>query len=259
MSDQEERLSPREMRRLRQMTFWSHVEELRKRLGRSVIGVLAGTAIGAVFAKQAMALFLSPIEHVQAVALHPTESFVVYFRVAILLGIVIAMPYLVYQFMAFFVPALKKNERRILFVSVVAIGAFFATGVVFAGFVMVPLAVGYLSGFLADVVEPTYSIDGYISFVTTIMLSTGLVFQTPLVLALAARLGLVTSKQLSKNRRYALLVIALLAAVITPTPDAFNMMIVMAPLLVLYELGIFLAWLAGKARARAQGIEAATA
>jgi sec-independent protein translocase protein TatC len=80
------------------------------------------------------------------------------------------------------------------------------------------------------------------------MISSGVVFETPLLLWLLARLGLVTSKQLSKGRRFALVIIAIIAAIITPTPDAFNMLLVMAPLLVLYEVGIFLAWLAGRAR-----------
>ena len=104
---------------------------------------------------------------------------------------------------------------------------------------------------MADIVEPTYSIDGYVSFVTTIMISSGVVFETPLVLALLARLGIVTSKKLAKGRRFALLGSAIIAAVITPTPDAFNMLLVMMPLTVLYEVGIVFAWIAGRSRQKA--------
>jgi sec-independent protein translocase protein TatC len=241
------------------MTFWQHLDELRKRLMRAVIGVVIGTLIAAIYTNQALDLLLAPMGDMRPIALHPTESFVVFFRVALILGLVLAMPYIVYQMLAFLVPGLTKSERRILIISVFAVGLFFAGGVAFAGIVMVPLAVGYLSTFLGNVVTPTYSIDNYISFVTTIMLSLGLVFETPLLLALVARLGLVTSKQLAKGRRYALLGIAVLAAIITPTPDAFNMLIVMAPLLVLYEVGIVLAWFSGRARKKAlaaTGIEA---
>jgi sec-independent protein translocase protein TatC len=233
------------------MAFWGHLEELRKRLMRAVIGLVVGTAISLIFTRQALSWLLIPLENARPVALHPTESIVIYFRVAIMLGLVLSMPYILYQIIAYIVPALERRERRILYTSVMGIGFFFALGVAFAGSVMVPLAVGYLEGFLSDIVEPTYSIDGYVSFVTTIMISSGVVFETPLVLALLARLGLVTSKKLAKGRRFALLGIAIIAAVITPTPDAFNMLLVMAPLTVLYEVGIVFAWFAGRARQKA--------
>ena len=241
----------RQARRQRAMNFWQHIDELRKRLMRAVIGVVIGTIIAAIYTNQALDLLLTPMGDTRPVALHPTETFVVFFRVAVLLGLVLAMPYIVYQLLAFLVPALTKKERRGLIFSVFAIGIFFAGGVIFSGLIMVPLAVGYLSNFLGEIVQASYSIDNYISFVTTIMLSTGLVFETPLVLALLARMGVVTAQQLAKGRRYALLAIAVLAAVITPTPDAFNMLITMAPLLILYEVGIVMAWFAGRARRKA--------
>ena len=171
--------------------------------------------------------------------------------IALLLGVVVAMPVMVYQVLSFFVPALTRSERRVLLTSVFGVGAFFALGVAFAGGVMLPLAINYLQSFMDELVQPTYSIDGYISFVTTVMLSSGMIFETPLLLALIARMGLVTSKQLAKGRRFALVAIAIIAAIITPTPDVFNMLLVMAPLLVLYELGIVLAWFAGRSRQKA--------
>jgi sec-independent protein translocase protein TatC len=232
----------------KRMRFWAHLEELRQRLMRVVIALVVGTGVSLFFVNQALLFLLSPMGDLRPVALHPTESIVVYFRVALLAGVVLSMPYILYQFLGFIVPGLTKDERRILLTSVFGIGFFFALGVVFAGGVMLPLAIGYLQNFMDELVQPTYSIEGYISFVTTVMFSSGMIFETPLLLALLARLGLVTSKQLSKGRRYALLAIAIIAAIITPTPDVFNMLLVMAPLLVLYELGIVLAWFAGRAR-----------
>ncbi|MBC8334047.1 MAG: twin-arginine translocase subunit TatC [Anaerolineales bacterium] len=246
----------RKSRRERRMQFWAHVEEFRTRLGRVIIGLLVTFSISLAFTEQVLQILLDYMNAVKPVALHPTESIVVYFRVAMLLGVVLVMPYLLYQILAFFLPGLKRSERRILVTSVFGLGFFFALGVTFAAFVMVPLAVGYLQGFMNDLVQPTYSIDGYISFVTTIMLSAGIIFETPLLLGLIARMGLVTAKQLSKGRRVALVSIAVLAAVVTPTPDAFNMLLVMAPLVVLYEVGIFLAWLAERARRKALAMEA---
>ncbi|MBT3239526.1 MAG: twin-arginine translocase subunit TatC [Chloroflexi bacterium] len=251
MTEESTERDPREKRRLRMMSFWKHLEEFRKTLTRIVIGVVIGTVIAVFFTNDALGLIIQPLDGIKPVALHPTESFVVYFRVALILGVVVSMPWIVLQLFAYFIPAMTKSERRIMIASVFAIGVFFALGVAFSAMVMVPLAVGYLSKFNAELVQHTYSIDSYTSFVVAMMFSVGLVFETPLVLALLARLGVVTSRVLAKSRRYAMLIFAILAAVITPTPDAFNMLITMAPLLVLYELGIILAWFAGRARKKA--------
>lgn len=233
------------------MAFWQHMEALRQRLLWAVIGVAVGSVLGLALANPVLRLLLAPMGPNRPVALHPTEAIGVYFRVAFMLGLVLAMPIILYQLLRFVVPGLTSSERRLVLTAVIAAGLFFALGVAFAGGVMLPLAIGYLRGFMGDLVLPTYSIGEYVSFATTLMVSSGLVFQTPLVLALLARLGLVTAGQLARGRRVAVVVIAVLAGVITPTPDAFNMLLVMAPLLVLYEVGIGLAWLAGRARQRA--------
>jgi sec-independent protein translocase protein TatC len=248
MSSEDDHNSNRSIRQKRRMKFWEHLEEFRQRLLRIVILLIVASGIGLIFSDQLLELLLAPMDPNRPIALHPTESIVVYFRVTLMLGLVITMPYIIYQLLAFILPGLTKSERRILIISVFAIGFFFALGIAFAAAVMLPLAIGYLQSFMNELVQPAYSIDGYISFVTTTMISSGVVFETPLLLWLLARLGLVTSKQLSKGRRFALVIIAIIAAIITPTPDAFNMLLVMAPLLVLYEVGIFLAWLAGRAR-----------
>lgn len=238
-------------RRKARMVFWNHLEALRSRLLKAVVGVVIGMLISLSFTNPVLAILLSPMGDAKPVALHPTEMFVVFFRIAMLLGVTISMPWILFQLLIYFVPALEKKERRIVFVSVLAIGLFFVGGVAFSGYVMIPLSVGYLSSFNADLVTHSYSINNYISFVTTMMFSVGLVFETPLILGLLARIGIVTASMLAKARRYSLVLFAVLAAIITPTPDAFNMMIVMIPLLVLYEVGIVLAWFAGRARRRA--------
>ncbi len=237
--------------RQRRMAFWSHLEELRKRLLRAVIGLVIAAAGAMVITPEVLKLLLVPMGTIRPVALHPTETFVVYFRVSLLLGTVIALPYILYQLLAFIVPGLTRSERSALYQGIVGISLFFTLGVLFAALILVPLAVGYLQGFMDELVQPTYSVSEYISFVTTLMLSSGLVFETPLALALLARLGFVTARQLAKGRRWALVAIAVIAAAITPTPDAFNMLLTMAPLLVLYEVGIGMAWLAGRKRQKA--------
>jgi sec-independent protein translocase protein TatC len=241
------------------MPFWEHLAELRTRLMRAVIGVLAATVAAVAITNPVLRFLLAPMGESRPVALHPTESFVVFFQVSLLLGVTLAMPWILFQMLGYFVPALERKERWILYLSVVGIGLFFAGGVAFAGLVMVPLSVGYLSQFNADIVQNTYSISNYVSFVTTLLFSVGLVFETPLVLALLARIGVVNAGMLAKGRRYAVVVFAIVAGIITPTPDPFNMMLVMIPLLVLYEVGIILAWFTGRAHRnalRTAGMEA---
>jgi sec-independent protein translocase protein TatC len=138
-------------------------------------------------------------------------------------------------------PGLTKTERKSLRVIVPGAAILFATGVAFASFVMLPFTIKYLQNFLADIIQPTYSIDYYISFVTTLMFWVGIIFETPLIIAFLARVGIVSPQMLTSNRKYAIVLIAVLAAVITPTPDPVNMALVMAPLLVLFEAGIILA------------------
>jgi sec-independent protein translocase protein TatC len=113
---------------------------------------------------------------------------------------------------------------------------------------MVPAAIPFLLGFLSDVVEPTWMIDEYIPFVTSLVFWVGVSFETPLLCYFLAWLGIINAKALLKGWRIAAIVIAILAAGITPTPDPFNMMLVMLPLLLLYFLGVFLAWVAGRQR-----------
>jgi sec-independent protein translocase protein TatC len=106
---------------------------------------------------------------------------------------------------------------------------------------MLPFAIKYLQGFMSDIIRPTYSIDSYITFVTSLLFWVGVTFETPLIIFFLAKIGVVTPAFLSKNRKFAILLIAVLAAVITPTPDPFNMTIVMIPLILLYGIGEILA------------------
>lgn len=223
------------------LTILEHLEELRSRLIKAGLALIAGTLISLAFTRYLLEILIRPMGGKTPVALRPTESILIYFKIALVAGVVIAMPVILYQLVAFVVPGLTRKERRYLFVLLPAGTVLYAMGVAFAGLIMLPVAVRYLQGFLADLITPTYSIDYYISFVTTLLFWTGVVFETPLVIAFLARLGVVTPQFLSRNRKYAIVLIAILAAVITPTPDPFNMSIVMVPLLLLYEVGVLLA------------------
>ncbi|NLE75138.1 MAG: twin-arginine translocase subunit TatC [Chloroflexi bacterium] len=235
-----------------ELTIMEHLEELRSRIVKAGIALIVCTMLSLTFTRYLLELLIQPMGDRSPVALRPTETIIIYFKIALISGLVFAMPFILYQMARFVMPGLTGKERRYLFVLVPAGTLLFATGVAFAGLVTLPFAIKYLQGFLADLVAPTYSIDYYISFVTTILFWIGLVFEMPLIIAFLARLGIVSPKFLSKNRKFALLIIAVLAAMITPTPDPFNMTLVMLPLFGLYEVGVLLARLTYQPRTAPQ-------
>jgi sec-independent protein translocase protein TatC len=219
-----------------------HMVELRDRLIKAVLGLAAGSIVGFIFAKQVLQLLIRPLpEAAKVVALTPTDSILSYFKVSLVIGVILAMPVILYQIMQFILPGLYPNEQRYLFYLLPAATVAFAVGAVFAGLVVVPFSVRYLSGFMADIIQPTYQVEGYIGFVTTLMFWIGVVFEMPLVLFFLAKLHIIDYRKLSGARKYAIVIIAVLAAVITPTPDPFTMMLVMIPLVILYEIGVQLA------------------
>jgi sec-independent protein translocase protein TatC len=228
----------------RQLTIIEHLEELRDRLIKSVIALTVTTLFSFVFAKRFLQILIAPMEQTPLVSLSPTTNIVVFAKVALISGVALAMPVLVYQLIGFIAPGLTSQERRYLFFILPGATISFVAGAAFAYFVMVPTTVLFLKGFLSDVSQPYWSIDRYISFTTSYLFWLGLSFETPLLIFFLAKLGIITPVALSRYRKYAILVIAVIAAIITPTPDPLNMVLVMGPLIVLYEIGILLARLA---------------
>jgi len=228
----------------KRMTVVEHLEELRWRMIKAAIALVATTLFSLIFASRFLKILLAPAEGVKPIFLRPTEGFVTYLRVAFISGVALAMPIILYQAIRFIAPGLKSQEKRYLYIILPGATISFVMGIAFAYFAMLPFALRYLLKFGSDIAEAKWAIGEYISFVTTLMLWVGVVFETPLLMFSLAKLGIVTPKMLSRGRKYAALAIAILAAVITPTTDPFNMMVVMVPLLFLYEFGILLAKLA---------------
>ncbi|MBC7260434.1 MAG: twin-arginine translocase subunit TatC [Chloroflexi bacterium] len=230
-----------------QMTIIEHLEELRQRLMKCLIAVAITTTFSFAFTSQIMRILIAPAG-IKPVFLRPTEMFVTYFRVALLAGTILAMPVIVYQIIQFIWPGLQHSERSYLRIVVPAATFSFVLGVLFTYFVLLPFALRYLVSFGGDLVEAKWAIGEYISFVTTLLFWSGVIFETPLIIYFLARWRIVSPQFLSRNRKFAVLIIAVLAAVITPTPDPFNMGLVMLPLLLMYETGILLAKLAYRGR-----------
>jgi sec-independent protein translocase protein TatC len=226
-----------------QMSLVGHLEELRDRLIRSAVVVLVTTIIATIFTPQILELLIAPYGNKLQV-LGPTEGIAIYFRVAILAGLVLAMPYLIYQFLMFILPGLEPNEKRYIFWGVPAAFALFLLGVSFAWFIMIPSAIGFLSTWQTEVFKQEWQSQKYIPFITSLIFWIGISFETPLLIFIMAKIDLVTPRFLIQQWRFAFVIIAIMSAMITPTVDPFNMALVMLPLIVLYGISILLAYLA---------------
>jgi len=226
------------------MSLFEHLDELRQRLVKVVIALLIGVVVGMIIAPSTLELLVAPLGGNVPQTLSPTEGPAVYFKVAVVIGIVIAMPVIIYQLFQFMSPGLEARERRYILIGTPMASLSFAAGVFFAATVLLPAAIPFLQGFLSDIVEHRYSIEFYMSFVSNILIWAGLVFETPLVMYFLAKLGIVTPEGFVKARRIVVVGASVGAAIITPTVDPINMLLVMGPFLLLYELGILLARLA---------------
>ena len=226
----------------REMTIYEHLAELRKRIMIVGLAVIVGMAIAAFgLTWPVIELLTRPAGIEKLVALRPTEAFMVYMKVALTVGAALAMPIIVWQALLFVMPALHRHERKFIIFAVPAVTVAFCVGLSFGFFVVVPAAVRFLSGFGSDVVTPTWSFDEYISFVSSFLFWIGVVFETPIVIFSLAKLGVVDVARLGRYRRYALFGAFIIGAMITPTPDPFNQIIVSVPIYLLYELGVLMA------------------
>jgi sec-independent protein translocase protein TatC len=235
--------------------FWSgmvpHLRELQSRLIRAAVAVLIGTLLGFYIVNSPNLLgmrlpefliehFVPPEVGVQFIA--PAEAFVSYMRIALVIGVAFAMPVVIYQVIAFFVPGLLPHEKRMLFIAIPFVTELFLAGLAFGWFFTIPAALDFLFGFgqstrIAS--QPTF--ESVIKTISTLLLWNGLIFELPALIYLLARLGVVNARMLGQARRYAIVIITITAAIITPTGDPYNLLLLAVPMYFLYELGILLA------------------
>jgi len=225
------------------LTFLEHFSELRKRLFRALIALAIGILISAIFAQQLLDFIARPIGGLkQLEAIEVTENVGVFMQATLLGGVTLAMPAIIYQLWRFVSPALFAHERRYVYILVPFATILFVTGASFAYFVMLPAAIPFLLQFVAIPIRPRPA--NYISFTTNLMFWVGVSFETPLLVFFLAKARVVNHRMLTQNWRVAMLLIAVLAATVTPTVDPVNMALVMGPLILLYGLSILLAWVA---------------
>jgi sec-independent protein translocase protein TatC len=229
-----------------------HFEALRKHLARMLIGLVICVAVLFAFTPQLVDFLAKPIGGISALrAIEVTESIGVFMRVALFGGVILASPYMAFELWLFAAPGLKSRERVFGLISIPLVLIFFAGGIVFGYFILLPPALKFLLNFMGVLVVPRPS--SYISFVTGILFWIGVTFEFPLVIYVLVLLGFIRPKVLLKHWRIAVVIIAVLAAAITPTVDPVNMSLVMGPMILLYFVSIGLGYLAliGKAK-RAQ-------
>ena len=239
----------------RRLTLLGHLLELRHRLTMSAIVLVVAIGVSFIFAGQLFEIIKRPADNMQFVYIDVTEMMSIYMKVCLASGLVIAMPYMIYHFVMFVSPGLTSKEKKSVYLIVPWVGIMFIVGVVFGYLVLLPPALRFLLTFGTDIAVPQIRIENYVSVVVRLLLAIGLVFELPVLITFLARLGVVTSKWLANKRKWALLMAFVLAALITPTMDPINQSIVAAPLIILYEISIWLAWLVQKRKAEAKAVE----
>jgi len=176
---------------------------------------------------------------------------------SLMIGLVLGIPYLLYELWKFIKPALHEKERKAASGFVFYASFLFLAGVAFGYFIVTPLSVKFLSAYVvSDSIQNLFSIDSYISSVSTLTMASGLVFELPILVYILANLGILTPKFMRKHRRYAIIIILIIAAIVTPTPDALTMSVVALPLLLLYELSISVAGVVEKRKRKKEALEA---
>jgi sec-independent protein translocase protein TatC len=230
--------------------FTDHLEELRERIIKSFIAVAVGFVVCYGFKEKLFEIVTRPLISVmekgdQLIFTGLPEAFFTYLKVAFLAGLILAGPVIIYQFWMFVAPGLYKKERRVMVPIVVLSTFFFIGGALFGYFIVFPWGFQFFLSFASDTIKALPSMKEYLSFATKLLLAFGLVFELPIVITFLARLGLVTVPFLRENRKYAILLFFVGAAMITP-PDVVTQIMMAFPLMLLYEISIWGAILFGQ-------------
>jgi len=223
-----------------EMTVLGHFNELRKRLLVMIVALTVTVVVSFAFSQKIAEYLAAPIGGLAAMsAIEVTENVTAFMKISLLSGVVLALPVLLYELLAFILPGLKPGERKWIWMVIPMATVFFVGGVAFAYYIMLPTALPFLLDFMGITTSPRPS--NYFSFVLNLMFWVGVCFEMPLVVFVLARLGIVNVKSLLKQWRIAIIASAILAAFITPTPDPVNMGLMMIPLLSLYLVSILFA------------------
>jgi sec-independent protein translocase protein TatC len=233
------------------MTFLEHLDELRKRITHAVVALLAGFLVATAFSDNIQAFvykgLTSELAGGKFIYTEPGEGFFLWIKISALAGVLIASPYVMLQVWFFIAPGLYAKEKKLAVPFVIGSSSLFVAGSAFSHYVLFPAAWRFFAGFGNEYIDFTPRIDPVFGLYVKLMLGMGLVFQMPMIMLVLARLGIVSARFLIRNIKYAVLLIFIAAAVITPDGSPVSQALVAAPMFVLYLIGILVAWLFGKA------------
>jgi sec-independent protein translocase protein TatC len=238
---------------MKEAPLLEHLAELRVRLVHCLIAVGVGFAGCYAFAEQLLAILLKPLTDVlphghSLIATSLPETFFTVMKLALVCGAFAVSPYIFYQLWKFVAPGLYKEERKIIIPVAVATAVCFVGGALFGYFIVFPFGFKFFVDYAADYITIMPTISAYFSLAVTLLIAFGLIFELPVFIFFLTSLGLVTTKALRKFRRWAILLCFIVAAILTPTPDAINQLLMAGPMCILYEVGIWVSWFVDKSR-----------
>jgi sec-independent protein translocase protein TatC len=236
----------------KKLPLTAHLQELRKRLIFSFIAVGVGFILCYAFADSIFSILAAPLTNElmpkggSLIFTGVAEAFFTYMKMALIAGIIVTSPFILYQIWAFVAPGLYQKEKKYVIPFVLGGSLFFVLGILFGYYVAIPVGFKFLLGYATDIIKPMPSMKEYLSFSLKFLLACGLIFEFPVVLVLLSMIGIIDAKMLARQRKYAILLIFIFAAVVTPSPDMISQVLMALPLVGLYELSILLSKIFGK-------------
>lgn len=233
----------------REMRFTEHLEDLRRRIISGAVSVVLTCLLSFFFAyryrREILHILVEPVGG-KLYFLSPTEAFMTYIKISLVGGITLALPIVLYQVWAFVAPGLREREKKYILYTLPSVFLLFLLGASFAYLVLIPVGIKFLLSLGTPELVPMITVDRYLSLILMLMLACGLIFEMPVLVFFLTKLGLVSAEMLIRKWRFIILFIFVTAAVVTPTPDVFNQIILAIPMFLLYGVSIWVSWLAGR-------------
>ena len=237
----------------KEMSFLDHLEELRKRVIRCLFFIIVFSIVAYFFSEKIINFVSKPIPHLYFMS--PTEAFAIRIKLSLIVGLIVSVPVIFYQAWQFVVPGLLEKEVKLVIPVVVSSTIFFLTGAVFCFFLVLPVGMKFLLGFGTEKLSPLIKVTDYINFISYMTLAFGAVFELPVLSFFLAKIGVISAPTLRKGRRYAIVIILIVAAALTPGPDIFSQLMLAGPLYILYEISIIVVMITRKKKSRDDNIQ----
>jgi len=221
-------------------TVIEHLSELRKRLIYGFISLIGFSLLSYRFSETIVKDMINKAPDIDFVFIAPTELFMSYIKIAIIGGIIFSLPIILFNIWLFLKPGLSLGERKLIIRSLFLGGILFILGALFAYLIVLPMTITFFASFQIEKIRAMISFSSYLSFTTTFVLAFGLVFEVPILMTIVVKIGLVSTETLKKNKKVAVLIIFILAAILTP-PDVISQILLALPMILLFEIGMFFA------------------